>query len=116
MKTLELKGQEITKIRKTPLVRKYNSDTEGFKGKSYTIFSFRDQAFTVHQDDAFLADFAAGKVWSVELGQSEEGLSLLNHSTISTAINLAKVEGAMKYYGSDNFKPEAITNPEEVIA
>lgn len=117
MSTLELKGLEISKIRKTPLTRKYNSETEGFKGKSYSIFSFKDQAFIVHEDDAFLTDFAAGKVYSVELGTTADGLSLLSYATIAQARNLAMAEGEIKYYSSANFKPVAVSaNPEMDIA
>ena len=115
MKVIELKGAETLKIRKTALSRKYNSETEGFKGKSYNVYSFREKAFVVHEDDQFNIDFASGKVYSIELGESEEGLSLLNHTNTAQMINVARTEATLKFLASEDYKPVAVTNPEELV-
>jgi len=115
MDIIELKGAETLKIRKTALSRKYKVDTEGFKDKSYNVYLFRDKAFVVHEDDQFNVDFSSGRVYSIELGDSDEGLTLLNHTNTAQMINVAKTEATLKYLSSDDYKPVAVTNPEELV-
>lgn len=100
-----LQGVDVLKIRKTALSREYKSETDGFKGKKYNIFTFRDKAFTVHQDDSFQVDFTNGKVFSLELGDSEEGYSLLNYQTVDQVTNMAKATGLIKFY--EKYEPKS---------
>ena len=106
---LELKGQDVLKIKKTPLRRAYNSEKEGFKGKHYLIYSYRDSAFIVHEDDQFNIDFTNGTIFSLELNESDEGLSLLNHQTITQVKNMTQVIAEIKIIEAS---PAAVTlNP-----
>lgn len=91
MKNLFIEGEDVALIKKTTLVREYQSDTEGFKGKKYRIYAWGDKAFAVHEDDTFHDDLEQGNVKKVFLTENEEGqLSLANYVTWSKAINIKK--------------------------
>jgi hypothetical protein len=105
-----LTGEDVLLIKKTARVKKYNSETEGFKGKSYRIYAYGDKAFIVHEDDDFHQDFANGDIQKVMLTVSDEGLSLANHVTWKRA-NAQKMNQT-KYdsISVDLFKPVAVTD------
>lgn len=81
-----LTGEDVLMIKRTNLTREYKSETEGFKGKKYRIYAFGDEAFAVHEDDAFHKDFEAGNIKSVMITVTEDGWSLANHLTWNRAI------------------------------
>ena len=81
-----LTGEQVLLIKKTNLVRKYKSETEGFAGKSYRIYAFGDEAFAVHEDDDFHTDFDNGNIKDVMITVTDEGWSLANHLTWNRAI------------------------------
>ena len=107
---ITLNIDDVLKIKKTAIVREYNSETPGFKGKSYNIYAFRDKAFAVHQDDQFQKDFEQGNIFSCELEDSDEGLSLLNHTTVQQAVGAAKAKALVGYYSSEKYTPSLNLN------
>jgi hypothetical protein len=80
-----LVGAELLKIKKTTLVRPYNSESIGFKDKNYRIYTFGLHAFAVHEDDDFHASFARGDVQSVDVAISDAGWSFVNAVTWTQA-------------------------------
>ena len=85
-----LTGEEILMIVRTIISRAYKSETEGFAGKKYQIYAFGANAFAVHEDSTFHADFLAGNIKTVMLTVTEEGWSLANHVNWQQAINQKK--------------------------
>ena len=76
-----LSGEDVLLIKKTNVVRPYQSEKEGFKGKNYRVYAFGDKAFAVHEEDDFNEDFRNGDIQKVMLTVSDEGWSLANHVT-----------------------------------
>lgn len=77
---------EVLFIKKTNLVREYQSETEGFKGKKYRLYAFGEDAFAVHEDDDFHKDYAEGNIKEVMLNVNAEAqLSLANYVTWTRA-------------------------------
>lgn len=112
--TKELKGRDVLKIRKTSFVRNYKEDTK-MAGQKYQIFSFEDKAFVVNLNDDFMKHFDNGNVYSVQLGVSDEGLSLFNFTTIDQEVRMAKTERVLADIINPNVKMEAVANPEELV-
>lgn len=85
-----LNSEEILMIKKTPIVRPYNSDKEGYKGKNYRIYAYGEKAFAVHEDDSFHTDFAEGNVGKLMIVLNDEGQwSYANHNTFNQLIRVA---------------------------
>ena len=103
--TQEIKGRECLKIRKTSFVRDYRADSK-LAGQQYAIFSFGDKAFAVNTADPFIKSYEEGDVYSVEFGVSDEGLSLLNFTTLAQEVRMAKAERTLEEI--KNFKPSAV--------
>jgi hypothetical protein len=96
-----LTPEECKFIKRTPITRKFNSEKDGYKDKSYHIYAFGDQAFAVHENDKFVADFEAGDIYEVMISVSDEGWSLSNHQTFtrqqkfeSAMANLTRIRAA----------------------
>lgn len=85
-----LNAEEILMIKKTPIVRAYNSDKEGYKGKNYRIYAFGEKAFAVHEDEDFHKEFANGNLAKVMIVLNDEGQwSYANHNTFDQLIRVA---------------------------
>lgn len=78
---MEIIGQDILLVKKTNLVRAYQSETEGFKGFNYRIYAFGDKAFAVHENDDFIKDLDAGNVQRIMITVTDQGYSLENYVT-----------------------------------
>ena len=109
-------GQDVLKIRKTPIVKPYRKDAkEGFKGKEYRIYAFGDKAFTVHTEDDFIKDFDAGNVKDVFLTEDAEGLSFVNHISWTKAMTQKASEVKFDSINERNYKVATTENIEETI-
>jgi len=105
-----LKGEDVLFIKRTNLIRDYQSETAGFKGKKYRVFAFGDKAFAVHEDDGFEKDLADGNVAEVMITINEEGQwSLANYVTWSKKINQKKHAMEFESITVENFKPSSVS-------
>lgn len=103
-----LEGDQIDLIKKTVIVRKYRDDAaEGFKGKSYRIYAYGEQAFAVHEDDDFHQDLKNGNVFKVMMSVSDEGWSLSNYITWDKAE--ARKSRQVRYDSIGSAKPLAVS-------
>lgn len=114
MNTKELIGREVLKVRKTALVRDYNKDSK-LAGEKYQIFSYQDKAFIVNLKDPFMQDFTNANVYSIELGVSDEGLSLFNYTTIDQEVRMAKTDAILSSIKVSASGINVVTNPEELV-
>lgn len=104
-----LEGDQIDLIKKTVIVRNYRDDSaEGFKGKSYRIYAYGDQAFAVHEDDDFHQDLKSGNVFKVMMSVSDEGWSLSNYITWDKAE--ARKARQVRYDNIGSVKTVAVTD------
>lgn len=103
--TKTITGEDVLMIKRTNIVRQYNSETENFKGKSYRVYAFGDKAFAVHEDDAFHADFDKGDIQKIMVTESTDGWSLANHVTWTRANAFKKAQVYNESITVENFKP-----------
>jgi hypothetical protein len=116
METKIIAGEDVNLIRKTIIVRKYNSEKEGFKDKTYRLYSFMDKAFAVHEEDEFHEDLKKGDVQKVVLSVNDEGqLSLTNHVTWTRANAQRTAQVKFDSITVENFKVMQ-ENPADLIA
>jgi len=108
-----LQNEEIDLVKKTTLVRAYNSETEGFKGKSYRIYAYGKEAFAVHEDDAFHNDLEKGNVQKMLITVTNDGWSLANYVTWTRANATKRNKAINDAITPEMFKVEALANPEE---
>jgi hypothetical protein len=110
---MEITGQDILLIKKTNLVRAYRSESEGFKGKNYRIYTVNNKAFAVHEDDSFITDLDKGDVSKVMITVTDEGYSLENYIswTKANAFKMKEIEN--EAITVENFKPQRMVNAEE---
>lgn len=109
-------GEDVLLIKKTNLVRAYNSEKEGFKGKNYRIYAFGKDAFAVHEDDDFNEDLKSGNVQKVVLQVNDEGqLSLSNHVSWTKANAQKKNQVIHDSITVENFRVMQ-ENPADLIA
>ena len=105
MPNITITPNNIWQIKLTPVQREYQTETLGYAGKKYNIYAFNGKAFIAHEDDQFNADFKAGKVFKVELQDTELGYSLLAHQTAQGAITASRTQALVEYFSSANFTP-----------
>ena len=105
-----IEGEDVLFVKKTNLVRNYNSETEGFKGKTYRIYAFGTKGFAVHQDDDFHADLQKGDVKKIMLVDTAEGYSLGNYITWTKATAQKNNQAKFDSITADNFKPEVVSH------
>jgi hypothetical protein len=110
---MEITGQDVLKIKKTNLVRAYNSETEGFKGMNYRIYALGDQAFSVHEEDDFHQDLKNGDVKLIDINVTDNGWSLNNYVTWTKANAFKEKEMIFESIVAENFKPQRMVNPTE---
>lgn len=79
--------EDVLLVKRTNLVRPYQSQTEGFKGKNYRLYALGDKAFAVHEDDNFHDALASGDIQKIEVLVSDEGWSMSNFVTWTQANN-----------------------------
>jgi hypothetical protein len=110
-------GQDVLKIRKTPIVKPYRKDAkDGFKGKEYRIYAFGDKAFAVHTEDDFIKDFDAGNVKEVMLEEdATKQLSFVNHISWTKAMTQKASEVKFESINERNYKVATTENIEETI-
>jgi hypothetical protein len=106
---MEINGQDVLQIRKTVIVKPYESDKVGFEGCFYRIYAYGDKAFVVHTEDDFIKDFDAGNVKSVSLSEEPEGLSFVNHISWTKAMNQRTSEAKFDSISEKNFKVKVNT-------
>lgn len=103
--SFKIEGEDIDFIKRTNLVRDYDENAkEGFKGKKYRIYAFGNEAFAVHEDDTFHADFLKGDIKSVMLTKEEEGLSFEKHITWQQANQRKYRQAQHDSISVENFK------------
>ena len=106
-----LEGDDVLLIKKTNVVRKYKEDAaEGFKDKSYRCYAFGENAFVVHEDDDFHADFTAGNVQKVLVTVDKDGWSLANYIPFARAIGQRKNQVMLDSITVANYKPEKVSD------
>ena len=90
----------------------FDSEKEGWKGKSYYRFAYDESVFTVHEDDDFIQDWNDNKVYQIKLGISDAGGALLNYFTREQMMEDAKFERELEEIS--NFVPKAVA-PQDAI-
>lgn len=112
-----LTGDDVLLVKKTSIVRNYKDDAkEGFKGKTYRVYAFGDKAFTVHQDDAFHADFDKGNISKIMLTvDDQQQLSLANYISWTRAIGQKRNQVALDSISVENFKLGVALQPEDLL-
>ena len=113
--TRTLVGEDVLKIKRTNLVRSYQSESEGFKGKSYRIYAFGDKAFAVHEDDDFHEDYKNGDVKSIDLTVSDEGWSLSSYITWKRANAMKLNQAKHDSITPEMFKLSGVSKYEELV-
>lgn len=99
-------------VKKLPGKFQFDSETEGWKGKSYYRFRYDEKVFIVHEDDEFLKDWEAKKVYQIKLGITDEGATMLNYFTHEQLLEDAVFE--QKLESIKNFKVEEVSH-EDII-
>ena len=112
---MEINGQDVLKIRKTVIVKPYESDKPGFKECFYRIYAYGDKAFTVHTEDDFIKDFDAGNVKTVIFTEEPEGLSFVNHISWTKAMTQRVSEAKFDSINEKNYKVSKVESLEETI-
>ena len=113
-----ISGPNVNYIKKTDIVRPYKADAkEGFKGKSFRIYTLGTKAFCVHEDSDFHADLKKGDVQSVLIEEDAEGQWSMNNYVSWTKANNTKLN-QLKHdsYTVENLLAGKIIkyNPEDV--
>ena len=108
-------GEDVLLIKKTNLLRAYKSETEGFKGKSYRIYAFGDNAFAVHEDDDFHNEFTNGGLKTIMLTVTDEGWSLANCVTWKQANAQRKNQVVFDSITVENFVRSTVASLEETV-
>lgn len=93
----------------------YDSEKEGWKGKSYYRFAYDERVFTVHEDDDFIKAWDDNKVHQVKLGIADEGASFLNFTTREDLLDEARFEAALESIKISASKINVVSNPEELV-
>jgi hypothetical protein len=104
---------EVLDIVKTNVVRTYNSETEGYKGKNYRLYAVNDKAFAVHEDSDFHKDFEKGDIHTVNIDVTDNGWSLINHVTFTRVKAHKQHTTEIEAITVENFKPQRMVNPSE---
>jgi hypothetical protein len=91
----------------------YESDKEGWKGKSYHRFAYDNKhVFCVHEDDEFIRDWEAKKIYKIKLELGDAGASFLNYSTREDVLEEARFERELEEVR--NFVPKAVSLEDEL--
>jgi len=106
-----LTGKDVLMIKATRVVRDYQSETEGFKGKKYRVFASGTNAFAVHEDEE--SEFTTGlkasgdsQIAEVQFALNDEGqYSLVNWLTWGQLNSLKENEVKNESITIENFKP-----------
>ena len=115
-----LKGKDVLMIKATRVVKKYNSETEGFKGKKYRVFASGSNAFVVHEDEE--AEFSAGlkasgdaQIAEVMFALNDEAqYSLVNWLTWGQLNSLKENEVRNEAITVEAFRPQSVRAYEEL--
>jgi hypothetical protein len=113
---MEIIGQDILLIKKTPLVKDYKSETVGFKGKQYRIYAYGDKAFAVHTENDFIKDIDAGNVQRVMITVTDDGYSLDNYVTWAKATAHRLHEAKFDAISEKNFILDEVEDHNDIIA
>lgn len=93
MKKLEVLKRECKKLAgKFP----YDSEKEGWKGKSYFRFAYDEYVFTVHEEDDLIKAWDNGDVHKIKLGIADEGASFLNFTTRKDLLEEARFDAEIE--------------------
>jgi hypothetical protein len=109
----KIEGNEVLDIVKTDITRKYNSETEGYKGKNYRLYAVGDKAFAVHEDSDFHKDWSDGNIGYVNVDVTDDGWSLVNHVTLTRLKTHKMLTTEIESITVENFKPQRMVNPTE---
>ena len=93
----------------------YESEKEGWKGKSYYRFAYDENVFTVHEDDDFITAWADNKVHQVKIAIADEGASFLNFTTREDLLDEARFEQALDSIKMNASAVKPVANPEELV-
>ena len=93
----------------------YDSEKEGWKGKSYYRFAYDESVFTVHEDDDFIKAWDDNKVHQVKLGIADEGASFLNFTTREDLLDEARFDAALEAIKLKASSVQVVANPEELV-
>lgn len=108
-------GEEILLIKKTNTVKPYNSEKEGYKGKTYRVYAFGDKGFAVHEDDNFHGAFDNGEIKTVLITVTDEGWSLANCITWKQATGQKMNQMRFDSITVENFKRDFSASVSELI-
>ena len=114
---MEITGQDVLKIKKTNIVRKYKEGAaEGFAGKEYRIYASGENAFAVHEDDDFHQDLKDGDVKLIDITVTDDGYSLDNYVTWAKATAHRLHEAKFDAISEKNFILDEVENHNDIIA
>jgi hypothetical protein len=111
-----LTGQDINFIKKTMIVREYNSEKDGYKGKKYRIYAFGDKSFTVHEDEDFHEDLKNGDVKDLMITVTEDGWSYANHVTWTKANSQKRKQVEHESISVENYTPVGKIGLSQLVA
>lgn len=116
-KSKNMKKIEVLKRECKKLAGKfqYDSEKDGWKGKSYYRFAYDEHVFTVHEDDDLLKAWDNGDVHKIKLSIEDAGASFLNFTTRKDLIEEARFERIIADITNVNVRIEAVANPEELV-
>ena len=109
----KIEKDEVLDIINTGLSRKYNSETDGYKGKSYKLYAVGEKAFAVHEDSTFHKDWTDGNIAYVNIDVTDNGWSLMNHVTLTKLRNHRQLITEIESITVENFKPQRMADPTE---
>jgi hypothetical protein len=111
-----LTGKEVLMIKSTRVVREYNSETEGYKGKKYRVYAYADKGFAVHEDDEtkFATALEEGEIAEVQFVVTDDGWSLSNWLTWKQINNLKRRQVENEAITVEAFRPQSVRAYEEL--
>ena len=112
-----LNAEEILMIKKTPIVRPYNSDKEGYKGKNYRIYAYGEKAFALHEDEDFHNEFADGNIAKLMIVLNDDDQwSYSNHNTFNQLIRVASKSAELEAVKLGAVKVKPVENEAQLNA
>ena len=112
MKTLPIKGTAVFGISRLTK-HEYNSENEGFKGKSYFRYRVNNRVFVVHEDDTFNQAFDDKVLAEVHLIETPKDGDL---SVMQLTLDYFVTQAQLLNYDSFEAKRDAIKAGRTTVA
>lgn len=112
MKTLEIKGTAVFGVSRLTK-HEYNSENDGFKGKSYFRYRANNRVFVVHEDNDFNTAFNDGVIAEIHLLEvPKDG----DPSVMQLTLDYFVTQAQLLNYDSFEAKREAIKAGRTAVA